>query len=113
MGGPAPGNSHMGMPNNGTDGLRMWCVVEVMGHQRYVGEMSEQVIAGQGFIRVDVPATDDLPAFTKFIGTGSIYAITPVDEQIARGMVRNLRARPIDVFELRNLLPAADYDEDQ
>jgi len=92
------------------NGLRMWAIVEVMGHQRYVGEMSEQVIAGQGFIRVDVPKTDELPAFTKIIGPQSIYAITPVDEQIARGMVANIRARPIEVFELRNLLPAAQRD---
>lgn len=33
-----------------------WAVVEIFGHQRYAGQVSEQPIAGDKLVRVDVPA---------------------------------------------------------
>lgn len=33
-----------------------WCVLELMGHRRLGGYVREQEIAGQGFLRIDVPA---------------------------------------------------------
>lgn len=77
-----------------------WAIVDVMGHQRYVGRVTEEVIAGQGFVRVDIPATDKLQAWTKLIGTASIYAITPVSEEIARAMANNRQTEPIAAYEL-------------
>lgn len=95
-----------------------WAIVDVMGHQRYVGRVTEQVIAGTGFVRVDVPATEKVQAWTKLIGTGSIYAITPVTEEIAKAMAENRQAEPIKAFELTPRLtsqasiPFDPYDDD-
>lgn len=80
-----------------------WAIVEVMGHNRYIGHVTEHVIAGQGFVRLDVPATTRSPRWTKLIGTGSIYAITPIEESIARAMVEQSHQAPISAFELRQL----------
>ncbi|MEO1616970.1 MAG: hypothetical protein AAFV88_14030 [Planctomycetota bacterium] len=80
-----------------------WAVVDVMGHQRYVGKVSEQTIAGKGFIRIDVPAVGDRLCFTKLLGTGSIYAISPVSEQVARAMCEQLRQAPIAEYDLPKL----------
>lgn len=77
-----------------------WAIVDVMGHQRYVGHVTEQVIAGQGFVRVDVPENDQQVAWSKLIGTGSIYAITPVSEQIARELSKKNQAVPVYAYEL-------------
>lgn len=77
-----------------------WAVVDVMGHQRFVGKVTEQVVAGHGFVRVDVPETDKQKAWTKLIGPGSIYAITPVSEEIARAMARERMATPISEYDL-------------
>ncbi len=77
-----------------------WAIVDVMGHQRFVGKVSEQVIAGQGFVRVDIPATSTTPAWTKLIGTASIYAITPVSEEIARGLNIKRPNAPVQAYEL-------------
>ena len=72
------------------DAFDTWAVVEVMGHQRYAGRVTEQVIGGAAFIRVDVP---DVPpvnglgarqGYTKILGAGSIFAITPCTEEVAR-----------------------------
>lgn len=48
------------------NGFDQWAIVDVMGHQRYAGRVTEETLAGAGFIRVDVPevkrrnhATDD------------------------------------------------------
>jgi len=61
-----------------------WAIVEVMGHRQFAGFVSEQAIGGSSFVRVDVPAVDadgeQLPAFTKLLGAGSIYAISPCTE---------------------------------
>lgn len=91
-----------------------WAIVDVMGHQRYVGRVSEQVVAGQGFVRVDVPGTDTTAPWTKLIGTSSIYAITPVSEEIATAMAKR-QAAPVQPFELTPRLTsqASMYDDDR
>lgn len=99
-----------------------WAIVDVMGHQRFVGRVTEQVVAGQGFVRVDIPATDKVGAWSKLIGTASIYAITPVSEEIARGMAEERNQVPISRFDLPESLrapriaappPDDQYDEDE
>lgn len=73
-----------------------WGIVEVMGHRRYAGHITEQVIGGSALIRIDVPAVEvpkryesdssakSVAAYTKLVGVGSIYCITPTTEDIAR-----------------------------
>lgn len=82
------------------DKFEQWCIVELFGHNIMAGLVSEQVIGGQSFVRVDVPATADQPAFTKFFGSGAIYAMTPTDETTARAAVVGLRQRPIETYKL-------------
>ena len=89
------------------DKFEQWAIVDVMGHQRYVGLVSEQVIAGQGFVRVDIPKTADVEGWTKLIGTASIYAITPVDEAIARQMAEGAKSKPIEAYQLTDKMIAA------
>lgn len=77
-----------------------WGLVEVMGHQKYAGRVSEETIGGASFVRVDVPECDGVPAFTKLLGAGSIFAITPTTEAIAREVGKRWQCRPINVFDL-------------
>jgi hypothetical protein len=68
--------------------LDTWGVVEVMGHKKYAGKLSEFVVGGTSFVRVDVPAVEGAHAqFCKLIGPGSVYCITPTDEATARKVV--------------------------
>lgn len=39
-----------------TDRFGTWAIVGLPGHRRVVGRVSEQEIAGAGFLRIDVPA---------------------------------------------------------
>lgn len=74
--------------------LDCWAIVEVMGHKRFAGHVSEQLFGSAALIRVDVPATAQ-PAsyrreayntaeYSKLIGVASIYCITPCTEEVAR-----------------------------
>lgn len=77
-------------------GLETWAIVEVMGHKRFAGFVTEQTFGSAALIRVDVPETEqdvrtaDGPAkrttqaYSKLIGVGSIYCITPCTEAVAK-----------------------------
>jgi hypothetical protein len=86
--------------SDSSDKFEGWCLVEVMGHSRYAGFVTEQAIGGCNFVRVDVPAFEGSPAFTKLLGQSSIFAITPVTEQIAKGMAQKFHNTPINVYDL-------------
>jgi hypothetical protein len=75
-----------------------WCIVEIMGFSKIAGRVTEETIAGTAFIRVDVPETDNNPAYTKYFGGSSIYAITPVSEEIARLALSQMRSEPIQIY---------------
>jgi len=81
-------------------------IVELMGHARIAGKVSEQVIAGASMLRVDVPETSEQSAFTKFYAPGAIYAITPVDETIAKAAAERFQERPVQAWVLPLNTPA-------
>src|SRR4051794_30650494 len=92
-----------------------FAVVEVMGHNTFAGKVSQHVIGGTAFIRVDVPEIPErksaewgyehtypaVPPFTKLIGANSIYAITPCTEEIAMKMAASKHQVPIEVLDLQ------------
>lgn len=91
-----------------------WAIVEIMGHQRYAGRVTEQTIGGTSFVRVDVPANDERQPFTKLFGSGAIYALTIVDEETARAASASQRQTPMDEWSARSMLealPQPDLDE--
>jgi hypothetical protein len=97
-----------------TEKFDQWALVEVMGHRRFAGRVTEQVVAGQGYVRVDVPPVGDRLAFSKLIGPGSIYCITPVSEEVARRLAEQYHERPVDVYtpSVQHALPYHNHGED-
>lgn len=83
-------------------------MVELFGHQRIVGKVSEATMAGGAFLRVDVPAFNGAPSFTRFFGPSAIYSISPVTEQIARGLMERYRNEPVSRFDLPQLAEKVD-----
>jgi hypothetical protein len=102
-----------------------WGVVEVMGHKKFAGHITEQVIAGSALVRVDVPEVVALDnnrvertyaPFTKLIGVGSVYAITPTTEEIARRMAVEIARYdgdplPVRLPESRQLAAVSQSDD--
>lgn len=93
-----------------------WALVELMGHQRIAGHVSEREIAGAKLLQVDVPENGTVQSVTKFYGPSAIYCITPMTEETARAMAKQIDVGPISVWDAKRLLPSPsseEQDEDQ
>ncbi len=97
-----------------------WAIIELFGHTRIAGRLTEQTIGGQSFIRVDVPETEDKDAFTRFFGNGAIYSITPVSEEVARVAAKRMQVQPVRIYMPELYLPEPklthhndEYDDDE
>lgn len=92
--------------------FEQWAVVEIMGHQKYAGLVSEQPLAGTNLLRIDVPAIGERLAFTKLFGGGSIFCITPCSEEAARSVAARCHEAPVTVYA-PSVQRAIGYDEDE
>ncbi|HEV2780389.1 MAG TPA: hypothetical protein VGX25_13450 [Actinophytocola sp.] len=88
-----------------------WVILELMGHRRLAGYLTEQEIAGKGFLRLDVPGAAGAPGATQLYNPASVYCITPTTEQIARKLAEGSRPAPVQRWELEPAGPLADVDE--
>lgn len=106
-----------------------WAIVDVLGHQRYVGYVTTEAFGQAVLFRIDVPALEArervtkapgyisgkgyapagstvsegaVAGYTKLIGAGSIYAITPCTQEAALLAVEQAQPRP-----LMNVVPPA------
>jgi hypothetical protein len=101
--------------------LSTWAIVDVLGHQRYVGYVTTEAYGSAVLFRIDVPAIEErervtkrpgylhgeyvlagatvkegaVPGYTKLIGAGSIYAITPCTKEAALAAVEEAQPRPL------------------
>ena len=96
-----------------TEKFDQWAIVELFGHSRIAGRVTEQVIGGCSFVRVDVPAVNGDQPFTKLYGNGAIYAMSFVDEETATGAASMIRVRPVDEWSARRMLQLPDTDMEQ
>ena len=81
-----------------------WAIVELFGHNQIAGKCTEQNIAGANMLRVDVPETAEQPQFTRFLGSGAIYAINPVTEEIARAWANSLNVSPVNAWDIHQYI---------
>lgn len=88
--------------------FEQWALVEMMGRQRIAGLVTERVIAGAGFLQVDVPETKDSPKFTRFISPSALYAINPLDEVTARIYAEGIKAKPIEQWDISAFMRKAE-----
>lgn len=92
------------------DTFDQWCILELFGHVKMAGKVSEQAIGGGSFIRVDVPNPDGTIAFTRFYGPSAIYSIQPVEEKVAVSIAKNLARPPVSLWEMRTLAAPSSHD---
>lgn len=85
-----------------TEKFEAWGIVELMGHSRAAGRLTEQVIGGANMLRVDVPNGESFR--TAFYGASAIYALHVTDEAAARAAATNIGTRPPYAYELRSAL---------
>lgn len=83
--------------------FELFAVVELFGHQRIAGKVSEQSIGVATMIRIDVPETKTQPAFTRIVNPSAIYAINPVTEEVMLEMAQRITALPIQAWDIREM----------
>jgi hypothetical protein len=79
-----------------------WAILELMGHRRLAGKVSEAAIGGGSFIRIDMPMKDGSTS-TQFYSPASIYCITPTTEKIAREVALASQPEPVNRWEFKQL----------
>lgn len=99
-----------------------WAIVDILGHQRYVGYVTTEAYGQAVLFRIDVPRLEQreritkrpgyaqdnryLPVgtaivegavegYTKLVGSGSIYTITPCTRDVALKAVEDMQTRPL------------------
>lgn len=82
-----------------------WCIVELFGHVRLAGKVTEASIGGCSLIRLDIPDAQGNTTMTRFFGNGAIYSLTPVSKEIALAVAAHSEPQPISVYELKRLMP--------
>lgn len=79
--------------------FEQWAILELMGHVKLAGRVTEEEHFGSKLGRIDIPNADG-GFTTQFFGGGSVYRLTPTTEEIARHIALNNQPKPVQVWEL-------------
>ena len=89
------------------------CIIELFGHNKIAGFVTEETIGGCAFLRVDVPTVDGGGVqFTKYFGNGAIYAMNVTTKEEVLKVVGWMFPKP-PVPRAASQLTAGDNDDDQ
>lgn len=117
-----------------------WAIVELMGHVRIAGKLSEEERFGVKMGRLDIPDSrpceacagtgqssfmDAAPCaacggrkakeffVTQYFGGASVYRITLVSEQVARHVASQNKPAPVSAWDFPKQLPHMPITEDR
>jgi hypothetical protein len=108
---------------NQQQNLKSGPVLELFGHQRLAGMVTEAQLGGASFVRVDVPEDGKKKGWklTKMYNPSAIYSITPVTEETARLVARSVSGEPVTRWDVQEMVrevkkalraaPADEYDD--
>ncbi len=91
--------------------FKEWSILELMGHRRLAGMLSEMQLGGASFLRIDIPQSTD-KYVTQFYSPQAVYCITPTDEKTARAIAKEAEA-PVSRWELAQLMPPQERPSDE
>jgi len=87
-----------------------WAILELMGHRRLAGKLTDAVIGGGAFIRVDIPGKNGRQT-TQYYSSDAVYCITPTTEDIARTVAEQSQPEPVYHWEFPQLKEVSDTKE--
>jgi hypothetical protein len=93
-----------------TERFEEWALLELFGHQRMAGRVTEQQLGGASFVRVDVPEDGGKKKgwkLTKLYNPSAIYSITPVTEETARMLAKSISPEPITRWDVTEMVREA------
>lgn len=92
--------------------FEQWGILELMGHQRTAGRLTEEMIAGSNLLRVDIPVNAH-EFRTAYYGSSAIYALHVTSEETARKAAGSMSTKPPYAYLLESeRLPRIANDGD-
>lgn len=91
--------------NETENNIPMWAILELMSYVKTGALISKDTQFGTAMLRADVPQKDG-SFVTQLINPASIYRLTFCAEPIARACADLCRAKPMESWDLKHLLPA-------
>jgi hypothetical protein len=79
-----------------------WALVELMGHTKVAGRITEEAHFGTPLMRCDIPTGPD-SYFTQWYGGSAIFRITPIEEAAARAFTARSQPQPVQPYQLAAL----------
>jgi hypothetical protein len=71
-------------PLNTAQPLACWALLEIFGHHKVAGRLTERKMGTASMFQVDVPKGDDGFSHSELYGPGAIFAIKPTTEEWCR-----------------------------
>lgn len=68
--------------------LETWAYIEIMGHSRIAGRVSERKMGTQVMLQVDVPKTDEGFSHPELFSPSAIFSIKPTTEEWCRSFCK-------------------------
>lgn len=65
-----------------------WAMLELMGHRRMAGYVSEVEMFGTTMVRLDMPQPDRDTPDTQFYSAAAVYCVTPMSEEEVQKYLR-------------------------
>ena len=108
----------------------LFAVLELFGHQRIAGRISEQTFGGAALVRVDVPEIEVeertsgygeerktvkrvIQAHTRSFGAGAIYSVNWCDEAAAQIAARSIKHEPLSPYSVKEAIDSLPDDQRQ
>ena len=88
-----------------SDELHGFVLLELFGHQRIVGLLSQKPVGSEILLRVDVPNLTSSgkvirEGFTRYFNPKAVYSITPISEEIMLNMLPMIHGTPMEARAL-------------
>ncbi|MEW6506374.1 MAG: hypothetical protein AB1432_01380 [Bacteroidota bacterium] len=99
---------------NNQDTIETWAYIEIMGHCRIAGRVSERKVGMQVMLQVDVPKPDDGFSHTEIFSPSAIFSIKPTTENWCRRFIKTRVHYEVLPYipESRQLQPHDQEDEE-
>jgi hypothetical protein len=78
-----------------------WCILELFGHKKLAGLVSEVTMGGGAFLRVDVPRNAEEMEYTRYYNPSAIYSMSPVGKEIALAFADRIKEPPVTRWEIQ------------
>jgi hypothetical protein len=96
--------------------FEIFALISLFGHKRLAGKVTLQVLGNVTMLRVDIPETTKVPAFTKYINPSAIYTMDPITEDLMITLAESIREQPIETYNImeviRRMKPGLTSGED-